>query len=135
MSSFVRQDFYIPPPDKNAPKEEWERWLKADKQAAANAKRAHTMSLKAEPENAKMWHHGSGMPMRGPDGVHRQSEGFIGFHSNGADEKASVVAMVPATQDRYFQARDGRTRANAKVINISRRKARKGSRAERFRKR
>lgn len=130
MSTFVRADFYIPPPKPGASIEVWEAWLKADRQEAINAKRRHTMATKAEPENIKLWSHGSGMPMRGSDGVHRQSTGFIGF--DGGEENREVVAMVAATQDRHFQARDGRTRAATEVINLSRRKAARSKRADRF---
>jgi hypothetical protein len=105
MSVFVRESFYLPPPKPGSPVSTWEAWLKADRQMAINAKRAHTMSLKAEPENAiRLWSHGSGMPIAGKDGVHRQSQGFIGFQDAGS-ERTEVVAAVAATQDRYHSPR------------------------------
>lgn len=131
MSNFVRESFYIQPPSKDASLEVWQAWLKVDRQEAINAKRRHTMSLKAEPENMKLWSHGSGMPMPGKDGVHRQSTGFIGFQSAGMDQTEVVVA-VPATQDRHFQARGGRSRPDATVLNISRRREARAERANRF---
>ena len=110
MSSFVRESFYIPPPNKDASLEVWEAWLKVERQEAINAKRRHTMAQKAEPENIKLWSHGSGIPIAGKDGVHRQSSGFIGFQSAG-EERTEVVAAVQATQDRYHSPRgtDGAT--------------------------
>jgi hypothetical protein len=71
------------------------------------------------------------MPIAGKDGVHRQSTGFIGFESAGLD-RTDVVAAVAATQDRYFQARDGRTRATTEAINLNRKKAARLNRANRF---
>ena len=133
MSTFIRESFYIPPPKPGASVEVWQAWLKADRQEAINAKRRHTMSLKAEPENIKLWSHGSGIPIAGKDGVHRQSVGFIGFESAG-EESTQVVAAVAATQDRHFQARGGRSRPNAEVLNITRRRKGRVERAARFKK-
>lgn len=104
MSSWVRESFYIPPPAKDAPVEQWSAWLKADRALAIQAKRAHTMSLKAEPENARLWAGSGGQLVKGGDGVYRQSSGFVGFESAGEDS-SKVVAAVGATQDRHHQAR------------------------------
>lgn len=124
-ANFVRKDFYIPPPMQGAPVATWNAWLKADRQQAINAKRAHTMSLKAAPENAqKLWGHGSGMPIRGGDGVHRQSTGFVGFESRGGEDAgAEVVAAVAATQDRYFQGRGTKGHVQSTVEQRQSRKA------------
>lgn len=120
MSSFVEEAFYVEPPKPDASPEEWNQWIEAEKKAAAVAKRKHTMSLKAEPENVRLWNHGAGMPLKGGDGVYRQSEGFIGFQATGV-ETAEVIAICAATQDRHFQARGkkgnraAQRQSNAKV--------------------
>lgn len=131
MSSFIRESFYLPPPAKDAPVEQWSAWLKADRALAIQAKRAHTLATKAEPENARLWAHGSGQLVKGAGGVYRQSEGFIGFESAGEDS-AAVVAAVPATQDRHHQARGTKgqrgnsadQRANRKAQARSKKRAR-----------
>jgi hypothetical protein len=45
METFVRRDFYISPPDKNASPDEWADWLKKDNRKAAVAKRKFTLEL------------------------------------------------------------------------------------------
>jgi hypothetical protein len=131
---FVRDAFYLPPPARNSPASVWATWLKADRALAIQAKRRHTMSLKAEPENAvRLWSHGSGIPIAGKDGVHRQSTGFIGFESRGAEGGADVVAAVQATQDRYHSPRgtDGTEQTTAK-LRASRRKVNKATKRRRL---
>lgn len=45
VSCFVRKDFYLDPPARNAPASAWAEWLERDKRKAAAAKAAHTRSL------------------------------------------------------------------------------------------
>ena len=47
-TTFVRKTFYVKPPNKGAPVEEWRNWMDKDRQEAINAKRAHTKALAQE---------------------------------------------------------------------------------------
>ena len=93
--SFVRKDFYLDPPQKGAPVEEWNAWLEADKQAAAQAKRAHTKSLKHEevPEFLQP------KVLSKVGGVYRQSA-MVGFIGDG--ETSRVEAAVDAEQGKVM---------------------------------
>jgi len=90
--SFVRKDFYLPPPEKGAPVEAWEAWQKADELLAANAKRKHTKSLKhvEVPEFLQP------KVLSKVGGVYRQSA-MVGFIGDG--DASRVEAAVDADQD------------------------------------
>ena len=47
-STFIRRDFYLEPPGKNATPEQWQEWLKKDALKARGAKSAFTRAQKAQ---------------------------------------------------------------------------------------
>ena len=91
-SSFVRKDFYLEPPGKGASPEVWKAWLEADRQAAIQAKRAHTKSLAhadiPEAFQAKV--------LSKVGGVYRQSA-MVGLVGDG--DSTRIEAAVDADQD------------------------------------
>jgi hypothetical protein len=93
-SSFVRKDFYLEPPQKDATVEVWQEWLKKDRAAAIVAKRQHTQTLTHAdiPESAQA------KVVSKIGGVYRQSA-MVGFVSEGTDSSRIEVA-IEADQDR-----------------------------------
>ncbi len=85
-STFVRKDFYIEPPEKDASEEDWKTWLKADDKKSAIEKRKHTLSLEATeiPESFQE------TAMRKVNGVYRQvpSVGLVGSVDDGGGCRA-----------------------------------------------
>ncbi len=103
-STFVRKDFYIDPPGKDATPEDWQNWQKADDKKAATAKAQHTKSLKHAPVptwlgNDEVWQSGGTLVSPG-DGVHRQVN-MVGFTGDPADGtvKAERVDPRPSPED------------------------------------
>lgn len=98
-STFVRKDFYIDPPAKDATSDEWQKWLKKDNAKAAAAKRAHTKSL----AHADLPDFAQGQTMRKINGVWKATTaiGFVGDAETG-----HVEPIVPENQERdYILAR------------------------------
>ena len=91
--SFVREAFYLSPPESKASPDEWNRWLEADRLAASKAKRKHTLSCKhAERPDAD-----KPTMMAKVGGVYRQSSlvGLVGS----ADTGFSAEPAIEAKQD------------------------------------
>lgn len=128
-SSFVRKDFYIAPPEKDAPVEVWQEWLKKDRAAAIVAKRAHTKTLAHGeiPESAQA------RVVSKIGGVYRQTA-MIGLVSEGEDQ-TRLEPAIEATQDRVvLNAWDhigGRGVSTAKRRNNSKRAKLKAARKAR----
>ena len=93
--AFIRKSFYIDPPHKRASVEEWEAWLKADRQEAINAKRAHT---KAQA-HVEIPDYLQPTVVAKVGGVYRQSA-MVGFVGDGDGGAARLEAAVDADQDR-----------------------------------
>jgi hypothetical protein len=91
--AFIRKSFYIDPPHKRASVEEWEAWLKADRQEAINAKRAHT---KAQA-HVEIPDYLQPTIVAKVGGVYRQSA-MVGFVGDG--DSSRLEAAVDADQDR-----------------------------------
>lgn len=94
---FVRQDFYIQPPQKNASAKEWEAWIKADNRKAAVAKAQYTKSL----DHHEMPEEFAASTIRKVNGVWQQSTA-IGFTGDAEEGTCQVEAMVEADQPRTF---------------------------------
>jgi hypothetical protein len=97
--TFIRKDFYIEPPKKDAPVEEWNNWLEADKRKAAAAKAQHTKSLEQAEiptwmGNSEVWQSG-GATDRVVNGVHTQGDmvGFTGDPEEGTCQTERVCPM------------------------------------------
>jgi hypothetical protein len=102
-NTFVRKDFYVEPPKKDASVEEWNSWLKKDKTAAAAAKRAFTKSqVQGDlPDSAQP------TAMRKINGVWKATTaiGFVGDVESG-----HLEPVVAENQERdYILARMGGT--------------------------
>lgn len=106
-TTFVRKDFYIQPPAKDAPPEEWAEWLKKDTRKAAAHKAAYTKSL----EHADIPEEFQASTMRKVGGVWRQSTA-IGFVGDVEDDTCSAEPMVEAGQDRKVILSDMETTRN-----------------------
>lgn len=91
-TSFVRKDFYLEPPGKGASPEAWQAWLEADRQAAIQAKRAHTKGLKHGeiPESLQP------KVLSKINGVYRQSA-MVGLVGEG--DSTRIEAAIDADQD------------------------------------
>lgn len=94
---FIRQDFYIQPPEKDASPEVWNEWLKRDNRKAAAAKAAHTKSLDFHDRPEEF----AESTTRKVDGrwVQTTAIGFTGDSENGTCE---AEAMVEADQPKVF---------------------------------
>jgi hypothetical protein len=94
VSCFVRKDFYIQPPAKDASPDVWAKWLKADARKAAAAKAAHTRSLAHSDAGDDLQE----TAMRKVGGVWKQclSLGFVG---DAESETLSAEPTVEAKQD------------------------------------
>jgi len=92
-STFVRKDFYIQPPEKDATPEEWAKWLKKDNRKAAAHKAAHTRSLVHE-EVPEEYQAGT---TRKINGVWKQVPA-VGFSGDG-EENVQVQPIVEDTQE------------------------------------
>jgi len=99
-STFVRKDFYIDPPGKDAKPAEWVKWLEADTKKASAAKAAHTKTLKHAPVptwlgNEEAWQAGGSTDVSTGDGVHRQGNmvGFTGDAEEGTCQAERVDPM------------------------------------------
>jgi hypothetical protein len=132
-SAFVRKDFYILPPEKDADPTQWKAWLKADNNKARGAKAAFTRAQKAE-ECTDPRLNRAGMVRQG--GVWRQS---VALWSGSAEEGTLVREVaVEATQEAdltnvrrledYRHARGNRR----KNRNKNKRAGRKARRKARF---
>jgi hypothetical protein len=98
-NTFVRQDFYIDPPKKDAAAEEWKAWIDKDNRAATNAKRAYTRSqVQGDiPESAQE------TSMRRVNGVWKATTN-IGYVGN--EDSGHLEPTIEATQELDFaQAR------------------------------
>ena len=100
-NTFVRKDFYIQPPTKDAKPEEWTTWLAKDKAEAIKAKRAFTRTL----AHAELPDFAQGQSMRKINGVWKSTTaiGFVGDAETGHMEPT-----VEALQKKeYILARMG----------------------------
>lgn len=104
METFIRKDFYIDPPAKDATPEQWQAWLESDTKEAIKAKRAYTRSLVAGDLPTGMRANST----RKVNGVWK-SVVAIGFA--GAEDNTTMEPAVQATQERVL----GRARFQAKV--------------------
>jgi len=94
-STFIRKDFYIQPPDKDASPEEWAKWLKKDNRKAAAHKAAHTRTL----EHADLPEAIQSVGMRKIGGVWRQAVA-VGFSGDAESENGCTVEpIVESTQE------------------------------------
>lgn len=93
-STFVRQDFYIQPPEKDAPAKEWAEWMRKDSRKAAAHKAAYTRSLD-HAETPEEFQSGS---MRKVGGVWRQAVA-IGFVGDVEEGTCTVEPIVESTQE------------------------------------
>jgi len=124
--SWVRKDFYIQPPTKDAPAKEWEEWIEADKLAAAADKRKHTMGLKHAdtPENMRP------KAMSKIGGVWRQSPmvGLVGSVEDGSFGFEAVDDTTPhrvmALREMEAQRSKGRSTPSKKRAKRNRRRKR-----------
>jgi hypothetical protein len=100
MNTFVRKDFYIQPPPKNADKQIWEYWLLLDDKAARQDKAIHTRAANKEAaENLTapdIYAQQSLFPAK-IGGVWKQTS--TGINAAGEDEVEKVLVQAP-TQDR-----------------------------------
>jgi len=127
-NTFVRKDFYINPPAKDASPEEWQKWLKKDKHAAIQARKAFNKTL----AQAELPDFAQGTSMRKVNGVWKQSTaiGFVGDAETGG----SLEPMVEENQMRdYIRARlTGTDRGVSHVRSATeKRKARRARRKAR----
>jgi hypothetical protein len=124
-NTFVRKDFYVEPPAKDAPVEEWNNWLKKDNAKARAAKATFTKSqTQAElPEFAQ------GVSVRKVGGVYRQSTA-IGFVGEGENNGHLEPVVAPSQERDYILARMG---GNARGVShtLSGNEKRKARRARR----
>jgi hypothetical protein len=126
-SSFVRKDFYLEPPQKGAPVAEWNKWLEADRQAAAQAKRAHTKTLK----HAEVPEFLQPKVMAKVNGVYRQSA-MVGFVTDGDTSK--VEAAVDAEQGKRLthEGMEANRHVRGTASQARKQRNRKRNRAARF---
>lgn len=130
--SFVRKEFYLPPPEKGAPLEAWEAWQKADDLLAAAAKRKHTKSLK----HAEVPEFLQPKVLSKVGGVYRQSA-MVGFIGDG--DTARVEAAVDADQDRrtvmtpWAKVGGRGSEGSQRLSGAQRRKAKKAARKAKLR--
>lgn len=133
-TSFVRKDFYVNPPAKNASPDAWADWLKADRQEAINAKRAHTRASKTQPaELPEALVQGHVVKV---GGVYRQSilTGFTGSAEEGTlgmdvvDPRANPhrdVSLVQMESERHTrtQRKSGSAKRKARKEFVAARRA------------
>lgn len=98
MSSFVRKDFYINPPDDNATEQEWREWMRRDDAKARADKARHTKSLEQQdiPDHLVP----CGTVKIG--GVHRQMLA-VGMSGNAEDNDMSFE-LIDHTKDTEVSA-------------------------------
>jgi len=128
-SNFVRKDFYLDPPKKGAPVEEWNAWLEADRKAAIQAKRAYTLSqVHGElPEFLQP------RTLSKVGGVYRQSA-MVGFVGSAEKDNLAVEAAVDAEQGKRLTHEGMEANRHARGTQSGNRKARnrRRNRAARF---
>ena len=90
---WIRKDFYIAPPTKDATPAEWEQWLIADKKKAISEKRAFTRRQAHETPPESM----NGSTMRRVNGVWRATTN-IGF--TGDAESGRLEPIIQPSQER-----------------------------------
>jgi hypothetical protein len=93
-NSFVRKDFYIDPPAKNASPEEWAAWLEADKRKAAAAKAAYTKSFEQTTEAPEWLAGNQDMFTVKRDGKHTQGT-IVGFSGSAEEGTLQVERVCP----------------------------------------
>ena len=100
-STFVRDAFYVQPPEKTASAEEWQKWLEEDRKKAIQAKREYTRKSKEElGELPDMF---SDVMTRKVNGVYKQVKAIGAV---GTEDNFSLEPMVDAVQERsYDEAR------------------------------
>ena len=91
---FVRKDFYIDPPAKNASPEEWQAWLQADKRKAAAAKAQYTKSFEQVTEAPEWLAGNADMVTVKRDGVHTQGT-IVGFTGSAEEGTLQVERVCP----------------------------------------
>ena len=122
---FVREEFYISPPTKDAGKEEWDSWMKADNRKAAVAKRAHTMSQDhsempiefAETATRKVDGRWQQTTAIGFSGSFELGQGTLEVAVDGDQEKVICLADMEAkrhTRGSKSKSKSARRRANKK---------------------
>jgi hypothetical protein len=101
METFVRKDFYIQPPAKNAKPEEWTVWQEKDRRAAIAARRSWN-KLHAKDEVISLPEATSTLRV---GGVWKQTTA-LGFVGGSDDSGGHLEPIVEATQERdYIRAR------------------------------
>lgn len=103
MKSFVRQDFYLPPPNKGASREEWLEWLAKDDAAATQARRQFSKSRKDKDVDTL-----PSMSVMKVGGVFKQV-GHVGFV--GDENHTRIEPVMEATQE--VDVETARNRLNA----------------------
>jgi hypothetical protein len=115
---FVRESFYIAPPEKDAGEREWKQWIKADTNAARGAKAAFTRAA-----NAKAKEEGEvNMPppctsLRKIGGAWRQvaASGFVGDFESGSSHMEPTVEetqTADAIKGRWVKHKRGKETAS-----------------------
>jgi hypothetical protein len=128
-NTFVRESFYIDPPDRDASKEEWTAWIEKDNKAATNAKRAFTRTLEVcdIPETAQE------TSTRKVNGVWKSATniGFVGNEDSGHLEPVLEPTQELDFSQARFNPRHGDIKALSgfNVKNRNRRRARKARKA------
>ena len=126
----VEQDFYIDPPElpegasEKETKAAWARWIKENAKRRATHKALFTRGQKIECLSD--FEYTSTLVKR--DGVHRQQSGNIGFAGNAEAGTGELVIAVPATQDRHFRKRGGRSNKKGNKHSSTRANRRKTKR-------
>lgn len=110
MNTFVRRDFYIQPPPKDADKQVWEYWLLLDDKEAKKHKTAYTKAANKEAAenqaNPDIYAQHTQFPAK-IGGVWKQTSTGI----NAVDEdQVEKVLVQSATQDRSTTPRGVRGR-------------------------
>lgn len=130
MEGFVRKDFYLDPPGKDASPEEWAKWLQADTRKAAAAKAKYTKSL--EQGNVGNLGYTTNATVK-INGRWVQQETAIGLSGDFESGNGSFEPIAPATQDKHFSQRTKRSKQTAKAINDKRRKKSRAKKAAYYR--
>lgn len=129
-ANFVRQEYYLDPPTKGSSAEAWDMWQKADDQAAAIAKRKHTMSLK----HAELPDYLQDNVMVKRGGIYRQGA-MVGFVGSADDGTVQAETAIEATQEFEIDQAHARDEPKPRRGGKSRNRAARQRRARREAKR
>ena len=125
--TFVRKDFYIDPPTRNASVEEWNTWIKADSRKASAAKAQFTKSLDFA-EVPEEFQEGSVRKVNG----RWQQVAAVGFSGDVEEGTCTVEPIVESVQEQQIilarMEKNRNVRGGSRAGKSARRRANKKKR-------